>query len=429
MQTIQELRSGLLTGCKKVKISEQLKEFPHELFSLTESLEVLDLSNNLLSELPDDFGRFKQLKILFLSDNLFIELPSVIANCPKLEMIGFKANQIETVAENSLPLNTRWLILTDNKIASLPNSMGDLLKLQKCMLAGNHLTELPESMAACHSLELLRISANQLVSLPNWLLEPPKLSWLAFSGNKFCQKNKRSDLIQAELSEFELFEVLGQGASGVIYRAKWHKSSKTNARDVAVKLFKGAVTSDGYPDDELAISLMIGGHPSLPQVLAQVTSNEQNGLVMKLIPSDYRNLGLPPSLQSCTRDTFKEASAFSANTILSIGKAIADALVHLHQRGLCHGDLYAHNILVNDDGGVLLTDFGAASKMPEDKMSLLSRIEQRAFGCLLDDLLQFLPASDEHTELANLLMSVRDDCCSARGQTFSSFEDIAARLS
>lgn len=429
MQTLKQLKSGQLNSHKKIKISEQLTEFPQELFTLTGSLEVLDLSDNLLSELPKDFGRFKQLKILFLSDNLFTELPSVIADCPKLEMIGFKANKIETVAENSLPLNTRWLILTDNKISSLPNSMGTLEKLQKCMLAGNKLTELPSAMADCKALELLRISANCLDALPNWLLELPRLSWLAFSGNNFCLKKQQSSLMNVELSDLDLVEVLGEGASGVIYKAKWRNAEKysmANA-DVAVKLFKGAVTSDGYPDDELDISLNIGEQDSLVQVLAQVSSANQQGLMMDLIPSTYKNLGLSPSLKTCTRDTFNSDTEFTADIIFSITKSVASALEHLHGRGLCHGDLYAHNILISDDGGVLLTDFGAASKIPTHQKELIMRIEMRALGWLIDDLLAQLKACDQQSNLAQQLKMVRDENCLSK--VSSSFTDVLIRLS
>lgn len=429
MQTLEQLKSGQLKRSTKIKISEQLTEFPQELFTLTDSLEVLDLSNNLLSALPADFARFNKLKILFLSDNLFTELPSVIAGCPQLEMIGFKANNIETVAENSLPLKTRWLILTDNKISSLPNSMGNLFRLQKCMLAGNALTELPVSMSACKALELLRISANQLDALPNWLLELPRLSWLAFSGNNFCPDKSQSNLLSVDLSDLELFEILGSGASGIIYRAKWCNAAKYNMPDVdvAVKLFKGAVTSDGYPDDELDISLMIGDQSSLVPVIAQVSSAKQKGLIMNLIPSEYRNLGLPPSLQSCTRDTFNTGTEFSAAAVASIIRAIASALDHLHKRDLCHGDVYAHNILINDNADVLLTDFGAASKIPEQQHVLMETLELRALGCLVDDLFMHVKDSDKQSALAQLLKSVRDeDCLSAAPSTFA---DVIARLS
>ena len=63
---------------------------------------------------------------------------------------------------------------------------------------------------------------------------------------------------------------------------------------------------------------------------------------------------------------------------------------HLHARGLTHGDLYAHNILCDEQGNGLLGDFGAASFYPQDgseTAAALQRIEVRAFGVLLGELL------------------------------------------
>jgi len=143
MHTLAQLHSGELKGTKHLRLSCQLEHFPEEIFSLAETLEVLDLSQNLLSELPDDFGRLSKLQIAFFSDNLFSEVPKVLYDCKALSMIGFKSNKIETVPENSLPRSTRWLILTNNKIKKLPASIGNCLPLQKVALAGNQLTELP----------------------------------------------------------------------------------------------------------------------------------------------------------------------------------------------------------------------------------------------------------------------------------------------
>ena len=68
MQTLQQLLSGELIGTKKLKLSCGLTEFPSEIFTLADTLELLDLSGNQLSQLPEDFGRFKKLKIAFFSE-------------------------------------------------------------------------------------------------------------------------------------------------------------------------------------------------------------------------------------------------------------------------------------------------------------------------------------------------------------------------
>ncbi|QTH07728.1 leucine-rich repeat domain-containing protein, partial [Vibrio fluvialis] len=94
-------------------------------------------------------------------------------------MMGFKSNQIVDVPAESLPAKLRELILTDNCIQALPESIGQCSDLQKLILAGNQLTNLPDSLARYHRLELARIAANQLKAPPAWLISLPRLLWLA----------------------------------------------------------------------------------------------------------------------------------------------------------------------------------------------------------------------------------------------------------
>lgn len=52
MHTLDQLRSGELIGSRHLKIACGLTHFPPEIFSLADSLEVLDLYCNALAELP-----------------------------------------------------------------------------------------------------------------------------------------------------------------------------------------------------------------------------------------------------------------------------------------------------------------------------------------------------------------------------------------
>jgi len=159
MHTLSDLKAGKLKGLTLLRLSEELTTFPDEVFELADTLEILDLSHNRLSELPD-LSRLKKLKIAFFSFNLFTKVPAAFKNCENLYMLGFKANQIEQFDEDILPLGISWLILTDNKIKALPRSMGKLSRLQKFPVAGNALTTLPLEMSQCRNLELMRLSAN-----------------------------------------------------------------------------------------------------------------------------------------------------------------------------------------------------------------------------------------------------------------------------
>ena len=187
MHTLSQLRSGELIGTQRLTLSENLTSFPLEILSLSDSLEILDLSNNQLTSLPKEFAKLKKLKIIFASNNCFETLPEVLGQCDNLEMVGFKSNNINQVPRNSLPTKLRWLILTDNRIEVLPDSLGERPRLQKLALAGNRLTSLPSTLSQLRNLELVRISANNLIECPDQLLRLPKLAWLAFAGNPFSR--------------------------------------------------------------------------------------------------------------------------------------------------------------------------------------------------------------------------------------------------
>lgn len=438
MQTLAQLRAGQLQGIIRLQLAENLTEFPREIFDLADTLEILDLSNNQLSTLPDDLHRLSRLKIIFASNNRFEHLPEALGRCANLEMIGFKANQITTVAATALPLQTRWLILTDNQIDTLPAAMGDLHRLQKLALAGNRLTTLPESMENCRNLELVRLSANQLQALPTWLLSLPKLTWLAFAGNPFSHTllDPHSDVTtvaNVTLADIKLAEQLGEGASGVIYRGDWLNQAMitaTGTAQIAVKLFKGEVTSDGYPADELDCCLTTGDHPSLIKVVAHISQKDQLGIVMELIPPGFSNLGLPPSLQTCTRDTFKVGTQFSVDDVVKVACQLADAMAHMHAKQVSHGDVYAHNIMVNRQMQLLFGDFGAASNL--GNLSTAARlaiqaIEVRALGCLIEDLLAYVD-TQICPETCAKLSAIKTQCMLEDAYQRPSFIEIKHQL-
>ncbi len=406
MHTLAQLQSGELAGINQLKLSENLTEFPLEILTLADSLEILDLSSNALSSLPEELTQLRKLKIIFASQNKFEHLPEVLGKLPNLEMVGFKSNQIKQVAEHSLPAKLRWLILTDNQVETLPNSLGERPRLQKLALAGNRLTSLPDTLANAHNLELVRISANQLAECPEQLLNLPKLAWLAFSGNPFSKvdvtdNNKAKSVPSVASTSYTLEQVLGQGASGVISKASWNAPQSQFPDDIAVKVFKGEVTSDGYPQDELQACLQVGEHLNLVQSLAQVTEENYLALIMNLIPEYYQNLGLPPCFSSCTRDTFPQNFSLSIAQISHIVSQMEDVFAHLHKNQVCHGDLYAHNTLFDDQGNIIFGDFGAATSyqmLTPSQQDKVQQIERRALNHFIEDLLSICCEQDRSSK-------------------------------
>lgn len=424
MHTLQQLREGALHGIQRLQLREGLTEFPREIFELADSLEILDLSGNQLTELPNDLPRLHKLRVIFCSDNPFTELPDVLGQCAQLSMVGFKACRIAHVSAKALPARLRWLILTDNALRTLPAEIGQCTQLQKLMLAGNQLRSLPAELANCTRLELLRISANQLSELPSWLLSMPRLTWLAFAGNPFTQTREAQALSHAPTpcitwSRIELQHRLGEGASGVIHQAVLKNDGDVNSEPhhqaVAVKLFKGSVTSDGLPDCEMAACMHAGAHPHLVSAMGRVTEHPQHvqALVMPLIGPEYGNLAGPPSLESCTRDVYAPHQRFNLATAVRIARGIVSAAQHLHAHGIVHGDLYAHNILHTAQGEALLSDFGAAAFFDANNTVLaqgLEQLEVRALGCLLEELARQCDAQAADSEKLHALTQLADAC-------------------
>ncbi|MFJ2412838.1 leucine-rich repeat-containing protein kinase family protein [Pseudomonas sp. NPDC087814] len=434
MDTLAQLKAGQLAGIKRLDLRCGLTEFPREIFDLADSLEILNLTGNALSSLPDDLHRLPHLRVLFCSENAFTELPQCLGQCAQLSMIGFKSNQISSVPATSLPPLLRWLILTDNHISQLPDELGERPLLQKLMLAGNHLEQLPQSLAQCKNLELIRIASNRMTRLPDWLLGLPSLTWLAYAGNpvEMAVEEARHDATpNIPWSELVLGEVLGEGASGIIRKASWTPPGGP-AKAVAVKLYKGSITSDGSPLHEMHACIAAGLHANLIKVEGRVVDHPegQAALVMQLIEPSYRNLAALPSLASCTRDIYEPTTRFSADVALRMARGIASVAAHLHAQGITHGDLYGHNILWNEAGECLLGDFGAASfhaTVDSQETRALQRIEVRAFGVLLGELLERIDAGlSEEKRVA--LEALRDNCCQPDVLARPGFEEITTLL-
>lgn len=396
------LRAGQLAGATRLDLRGcSLQALPPEVLGLADTLQVLDVSGNRLSSLPDSLAGLHRLHTLFASDNRFTTLPAVLGRCPALDTLGLKANQIAEVPADALAPSLRWLILTDNRIAALPDSLVRCTRLQKLMLAGNRLSHLPAGLAALQRLELLRLSANRFESaaaaLPDALLALPRLSWLAHAGNPFSQSSEQAAEAGQALPDIpwqalQLDGLLGEGASGQIHAAHWQRGASTR-KPVAVKLFKGAVTSDGLPRSEMAACIAAGRHQHIVGVEGRLMGHPEGrqGLVLQRIAPHYHPLAGPPSMASCSRDVYAPGLRLPAARAVAIARATTAALAHLHRQGLMHGDLYGHNLLVDGQGDSLLSDFGAASFLPADdpqRSAALRALDQRALTVLADELAQ-----------------------------------------
>ena len=399
------------------------------------AIQKLDLFQCNLSSLPSSLPDvLPNLSILFCMKNNFTEMPAVIGQCPRLQMVSFKSNQLKSIHPDALQPQMRWLILTDNRLESLPATIGRCADLQKFMLSGNLLTALPDEIENCKSLELIRLASNRLEEPPIKLLSLPNLSWVALSDNPFLSNLPASTrklaekaaaelqiLDEPELDDPSIGEVLGTGASGITHK-KFHQNEH-----VAVKTYVGQITSDGNPEEERKISMMASslGCDSLIRVLGQTAGS--GALVMEYL-ENYSAFADPPSMQSCSRDVYSEDATIDPDDAVDMVSGLLDALAKLHAAGICHGDFYAHNILIPSSGSssgnkVKLSDMGAAFMYNKRKKygGLIEVIEKRAFARLLTEICALLDKSDDSdAREANKLLA--DLCHITLASSLDTFE-------
>ena len=430
-ETLNALARGDLAGTRELRLPG-LREVPGDLLGLADTLEVLDLGDGELADLPADFSRLRKLRVLFCSGNRFERLPSALGDCPALSQIGFRRCQLREIPAESLPPRLRWLILTDNRIERLPGTLGERPLLQKLMLSGNRLGNLPETLAGADRLELIRLGANRLDALPGWLCDLPSLAWASWSGNPLHAAGEAVLARRIRWSEIEIGEALGEGASGRVHRALWRETAGAQMLPVAVKLFRGAITSDGLPDDEIDASLAAGDHPNLIGVHGRIDDHPSGdpALLTPLLPDGWRALAGPPSAESCSRDVYAPDCRLAPATLLRLARGVAAATAHLHARGVSHGDLYAHNILWDGDrGNCALSDFGAASRLPAGATGAAwRRIETRAFGIFFEELLDRCQTTGADSAAFSSLRDLAAACTQADVGARPDMEAVCAEL-
>jgi DNA-binding NarL/FixJ family response regulator/predicted Ser/Thr protein kinase len=161
------------------------------------------------------------------------------------------------------------------------------------------------------------------------------------------------------LGHYEIIGKLGEGARGVVYRAK----DLQLERQVALKLLPAEFAEDPERVASLereARLLASLNHPNISQIYGFLTSDPTRALVMELV-------------EGPTLDEVLEGGKLPLEDLRSIAIQIVQALTAAHDQGIVHRDLKPQNIKLAPGGQVKVLDFGLARR-------------QRGGGALLGDL-------------------------------------------
>jgi serine/threonine protein kinase/DNA-binding SARP family transcriptional activator/WD40 repeat protein len=147
---------------------------------------------------------------------------------------------------------------------------------------------------------------------------------------------------------YELREVIGSGAVGLVYRAY----QPSIGREVAIKVIHADFTNDlAFVSRFEREAQMVANleHPHLVPLHDYWRDPSGAYLVMPLM----RGGSLEDSLRT---------GGWNLEPALRLLDQLGSALAYAHRRGLLHGDLKPSNVLLDEDGNAYLSDFGIATR-------------------------------------------------------------------
>uniref|UniRef100_A0A673CPE4 Leucine-rich repeats and calponin homology (CH) domain containing 1 n=1 Tax=Sphaeramia orbicularis TaxID=375764 RepID=A0A673CPE4_9TELE len=164
--------------------SRKLKEFPRTAANhdLTDTVEA-DLSKNRLTDVPSEICQLVALETLNLYHNCIRTIPDSIISLQSLTSLNLSRNQLGALPACLCGLPLRVLNASNNKLVSLPETIGQLHNLMELDISCNEITALPRHISRLRALRELNVRRNLLCVLPEDLSELPLVKF-DFSCNK-----------------------------------------------------------------------------------------------------------------------------------------------------------------------------------------------------------------------------------------------------
>ncbi|HSL18991.1 MAG TPA: serine/threonine-protein kinase [Methylomirabilota bacterium] len=149
------------------------------------------------------------------------------------------------------------------------------------------------------------------------------------------------------MSRFEILELLGEGAMGVVYRAR----DPVLERDVALKLIRPEIAGEAKSRSRF-----------LRECRAAATINHPNvATIYEAGETDDGLLYLASEL--VVGETLKDrllVGPLPLEEVIDLGIQLAEALDAAHRKGAVHRDIKPSNLMVDDLGRLKVLDFGLA---------------------------------------------------------------------
>jgi serine/threonine protein kinase len=156
--------------------------------------------------------------------------------------------------------------------------------------------------------------------------------------------------------DYELFDELGAGGFGRVYRAR----DLGLERDVAIKVLHPSLTTDPAVMERFRREAQLAAqlrHPSIVSIYDIMSRAGLQWYTMELVPG------------SSLAQLVSQRGPLPVDQAVRILDQGLSALEHAHALGLVHRDLKPENMLIEPDGRLRITDFGLALALRGDGRS------------------------------------------------------------
>lgn len=289
-----------------------------------------------------------------------------------LTSIGYRVHEA-TTAHAALALLDQEpidLVITD---VEMPGESGiDLLRQIRKTRAAIPVviqTGRPQVEAA---VECLKLGANDYLSKPvdMAVFEAKIKSIIAERHSAKAAERLRSlrpDPHGRVLGGYKIIKVLGEGNLGIVFLAE--RADQETVGRYALKILKLSSVDDEDRQEytrrftQEAQAAARVRHPNIVAIVEWGIAEEENipFLVMEYI--------IGPSL----REYIYQGMAQTYEQKTAILRQLAQALAAMHEHQITHRDIKPDNVIVSDDGRVIVTDFGIA-RLPESELTMTSTV-------------------------------------------------------